>query len=52
MISIYFYDGIAIDRKLNGVDVTANDVEISTFRQTTDCRSKKVDESTTGSASD
>ena len=43
MISIYFYDGIAIDRELPtlnnviemtnpDVDVTANDVEIPTLR--------------------
>ena len=56
MISIYFYD-IAIDRELptstlNGVDVTANDVEIPTFRSTIDRRSENVDESMTGSAFD
>ena len=42
----------AINRELNGVDVTANDVEIPTFRPTTRrCRSENVDESTTGLAS-
>ena len=33
------------------VDVTTNDVEIPTFRSTTDSRSENVDESTTGSTS-
>ena len=37
---------------LNGVDVKANDVEISTFRPRTGRRSENVDELTTGSASD
>ena len=41
----------AINRELNGVDVTANDVEVPTFGPTTDCKSEKVDESTTGLAS-
>jgi hypothetical protein len=40
-----------VDSKLNGVDVTANDVEVPTFGPTTDCKSEKVDESTTGLAS-
>ncbi len=43
----------AINRELNGVDVTANDVEIPTFRSTTNVADpNNVDESTTGSASD
>jgi hypothetical protein len=50
-IPFIFYDGIAINRELNGVDVTANDVEVPTFGPTTDCKSGKVDESTTGLAS-
>jgi hypothetical protein len=33
------------------VDVTTNDVEIPTFRSTTDSRSENVDESTTESTS-
>ena len=41
----------AINRELNGVDVTANDVKVPTFGPTTDCKSEKVDESTTGLAS-
>ena len=45
-------DDIEVEATLKDVDVTANDVEVPTFRPTTDSRSESVDESTTGSASD
>jgi len=57
MCDIPFISMTMINRELttstlNGVDVKANDVEISTFRPRTGRRSENVDESTTGSASD